>query len=70
MVVAGGATDQVTQTAGTDTKLKSDVPNGYWEGSVYWLEIGKPFLETVVVEGTFTVKGRDNIFTDDDGNVE
>lgn len=68
-VVAGGAADTVTQVPGTDSELDSDVPNGYWQGSVYWMELGKPFLESQVVEGIFTVKGRGIEFTDEEGNL-
>lgn len=50
--------------------MKSDVPNGYWEGSVFWLELGKPFLESEPIEGTFKVKDRYTTFTDNDGNIQ
>jgi hypothetical protein len=49
--------------------LKSDVPNGYWEGTVHWMLLGKPFLESEVVDGMFIVKDRHLTFTNENDPV-
>jgi len=49
--------------------LKKDVANGYWEGSVHWMLLGLPFLESKPIDGLFIVKDRHISFSDDDANI-
>lgn len=66
IVTGGAAGNSESAAAGTDPKLKTDPPNGYWEGSVHWMLLGKPFLESTVYDGMFIVKDRHIELTDDE----
>jgi len=69
-IVTGGGAAAAAPAQGTDTKLKKDVGNGYWEGSVHWMLLGLPFLESKTVDGMFIVKDRQITFTDETGIIQ